>query len=355
MRSLDVKDCTHRLLQLRLLQGQARLVFQRLTLLLIGFVITSIGCEDPVQQSQSVQNDLGAQEEPTDQRECIPDCEERSCGVDPRCGISCGICGEEQECQSAQCVPKMSDERPSSGGSEANGGVESNGGTDESNDCIETCENTSAECGTLCGTNCGTCNPEENCLENRCVCVPQCAGKLCGADDGCGGSCSPCPRSQSCENCALQLTLLESNETNGQVTSVRIGLSLNLPDGVPHPQIADLHLMMTGPAVLGRVGLGAAIINANKQLVPDPATGMPFRVNGNIYSFMVLSTQNTNEIASGEWLILDLQLGDTGSEPVQVKVVEREQTFAPPPADLQLWGNSQGDGLVIWPALSQGE
>ena len=355
MRSLDVKEFTLKLLHLRSLQGQVRRVFQPMILLLIGVVITSIGCEDPVQQSKSVLKDLGAQEEQTDQRECIPDCEERSCGVDPRCGISCGTCGDDQECQSAQCVPKVSDDGPSAGGSEAEGGNSLNAGMDESNNCTETCEGESAECGTLCGANCGTCNPEETCMENRCVCVPQCAGKLCGDDDGCGGSCSPCPRSQSCESCALQLTLLESNETNGQVTSVRIGLSLNLPDGVPHPQIADLHLMMTGPAILGRVGLGAAIINANKQLVPDPATGMPFRVDGNIYSFMILSTQNTNEIGSGEWLILDLQLGDTGSEPVQVKVVEREQTFAPPPADLQLWGNSQGDGLVIWPALSQGE
>ena len=48
-------------------------------------------------------------------------------------------------------------------------------------------------------------------------------------------------------------------------------------------------------------------------------------------------------------------IGDTSAAPVQLQVVQREQTFAPPPADLQLWGASLGEGLVIWPALSQGE
>ena len=119
--------------------------------------------------------------------------------------------------------------------------------------------------------------------------------------------------------------------------------------------MADLHIDILGAAVMGRVGVGEVIVQAEKQLIPDPATGLPYRKNGQRHSFMILSTQNTQEIPSGDWLILDILLGDTSAAPIQLRVVEREQTFAPPPADAQLWGGSLGDGLILWPALRQGD
>lgn len=30
--------------------------------------------------------------------DCVPDCSERVCGLDPACGVSCGTCGEGEEC-----------------------------------------------------------------------------------------------------------------------------------------------------------------------------------------------------------------------------------------------------------------
>jgi hypothetical protein len=326
--------------------------------ILIGLItlVGLVACNEPVKTTN--QPDSTVTEMLADQGDgvrCEPDCEGRECGVDPRCGLSCGECTANQVCESAVCLSNEELGAQLSGGEEQAGIDQSQGGANGTNDCTPSCESASAQCGELCGMSCGTCSEGERCEDNHCICLPQCAGKSCGDDDGCGGQCTPCPRSESCETCALRLRVLSTSEVGGQVSAVQVALSLQLPEGAPHPQIADIHLMMTGPAILGRVGLAEALINANKQLIPDPATGMPYRVNGSTYSFMVLSTQNTHEIPTGDWLILDIQLGNTNAQPVQLKVVEREQTFAPPAADLQLWGASLGEGLVIWPALSQGE
>ncbi len=37
------------------------------------------------------------------------------------------------------------------------------------------------------------CQPYEDCVFGNCVCTPDCAGKACGDDDGCGGLCNVCP------------------------------------------------------------------------------------------------------------------------------------------------------------------
>lgn len=312
--------------------------------------LTVLGCKDSSRPENSYPEEVvptTPDQEVSGGDECIPDCDQRTCGVDPRCGTSCGTCSDDEICEAAQCVSSAPI------GGENSGGQTAPQAGDEG--CTATCESEGAVCGSVCGTSCGDCPTGERCEEGQCSCTPQCAGLACGDPDGCGGVCEPCPRTESCQDCALRLTVESFDEVGGAVRSARVKLSLNLPEGVPHPEIADLQLEIMGPAVLGRVGLGTAVIGAEKQLVPDPATGMPYRVNGQRYNFMLLSTQNTREIPSGDWLFFDIMIGDTRSEPVQIRVVQREQTFAPPAADLQLWGGSLGDGLVIWPALGQGE
>ena len=43
-----------------------------------------------------------------------------------------------------------------------------------------------------CGGQCGTCAGKQDvCANGLCVCQPDCTGKACG-DDGCGGSCGTC-------------------------------------------------------------------------------------------------------------------------------------------------------------------
>jgi hypothetical protein len=70
---------------------------------------------------------------------------------------------------------------------------------------------------------------------------------------------------------------------------------------------------------------------------------------------VVLSTQNSEPISSGDWLFFDLMISDTSSAPVTLSLIKREQTFAPPNADLMLWGEEYTERVVIWPALSEGE
>jgi len=321
--------------------------------LLSASLLALVACEGerPPAESPDASAPSAGEQSAGEQSACLPDCEGRSCGVDPRCGLSCGDCADDERCEAAQCVAEPPPAGATAGASSGPQAGAPTGGAS----CAESCEALGAECGEACGVSCGVCAEGSVCEGTRCVCTPQCAGRACGEPDGCGGTCSPCPRALSCEGCALSLRVVSLEERAGVVSGARVALSVQLPEGAPHPEIAELQLELTGPAVIGRVGLGEVVANARKQLVPNPATGLPYRADGARYSFLLMSTQNSDEIPSGEWLIIDLMLGDTSARPVQVAVVQREQTFAPPAADLQLWGASLGEPLVIWPALSQGE
>jgi hypothetical protein len=65
--------------------------------------------------------------------------------------------------------------------------------------CGNACVNTGRD-----GAHCGGCNlacaANEQCRSGACVCVLDCAGKTCGAPDGCGGTCvvQDCPPTQTC-------------------------------------------------------------------------------------------------------------------------------------------------------------
>lgn len=80
-----------------------------------------------------------------------------TCGVDGRCAACANCCDREGACQA--------------------------GVTDEA-------------CGGT-GT-CDVCTGQEQCLGQACVCVPDCAGRTCGAD-GCGGSCGSCAADETCQ------------------------------------------------------------------------------------------------------------------------------------------------------------
>lgn len=85
---------------------------------------------------------------------CTPDCSNRQCGPDPHCNMECG------PCRYGTCDPDA--------------GV---------CQCTPTVTSCDGHCGTL-SDGCGRtlyCPP--------CVCTPSCAGKACGASDGCRGSC----------------------------------------------------------------------------------------------------------------------------------------------------------------------
>jgi hypothetical protein len=81
------------------------------------------------------------------------------------------------------------------------------GGDGRCASCADCCDSagvcragdTNAACGSS-GT-CDICTGQEQCKGQACVCVPDCTGKTCGADNGCGGICTTgsCPADQTCQ------------------------------------------------------------------------------------------------------------------------------------------------------------
>ena len=287
---------------------------------------------DPSIQDFQDQNTLQDPQNPQPVDSCQPLCDSQECGSDG-CGGECGQCLASQLCQEGRCIERV----PPS-------------------ECIDTCSSTQSECGTVCGQDCGQCPQNSMCQQGQCVCIPMCTGKQCGQEDGCGGTCTPCPRAYSCEECIVRLNVIESTRISDQASNVKVALSVHLPDLAPAPEMADFRLKISGPALLGRVGLGSPLQSAQKGLIPDPSTGLPYRqISESTYGFTLLSTQNTRVISNGQWLIFDLQIGNTQSQPVTLSLQKREQTFAPPQSDALLWGDPFNAQLVIWPALHNGE
>jgi hypothetical protein len=267
---------------------------------------------------------------PVEPVDCVPACEGRACGEDG-CGGQCGACGEGESCSAAGRCEVSSPEG-----------------------CAESCASAGAECGEVCGESCGECAGERSrCEGGRCVCPPDCAGKVCGDADGCGGVCAPCPREVACAECALVLRVVEREEVEGRLRAVTLAVDYQPGAQGAAPTIADLRLKVEGPAVLERVGLGEAMLEAQKELVQSPSTGRPYQaLPEGVFQFLALSSRNTNEIPGGRWLFVRFLLGDTAQEgPAVFSLVKREQVLAPPGADSQLWAEAYDVPVVIWPEV----
>lgn len=102
---------------------------------------------------------------------CEEDCEGKECGSDG-CGGFCGtsFCQAGKVCTDGRCVPGE-------------------------------CTCTDKDCGDDgCGNPCGhECSAGWACVDNHCVCTPQCEGRGCGPD-GCGGQCGRCPTNTVCDD-----------------------------------------------------------------------------------------------------------------------------------------------------------
>jgi hypothetical protein len=130
---------------------------------------------------------------------CAPQCDGKTCGPDG-CGGTCGDCGAGAECLASGtcCTPKCDGKTCGDDGC---------GGTCGTCNAPDVCNATGncecipryfcdGACGTVldgCGGTlaCGGCAAGLTCSHNRCTtCVPSCAGKRCGAPNGCGGLCA---------------------------------------------------------------------------------------------------------------------------------------------------------------------
>lgn len=127
---------------------------------------------------------------------CLASCEGRNCGQGDGCGSPCpGACADETD----EC-------RPTNNGSlscqcDAQCGTDSCG---ENDGCGGLCTNCSGTPGARCrslGSAASLPNQVGPVRNGRVCCVPDCAGKQCGDDDGCGLTCdvdSSCPQGQTC-------------------------------------------------------------------------------------------------------------------------------------------------------------
>ena len=211
-----------------------------------------------------------------------------------------------------------------------------------------------------CGATCGPCDAA---AED--ACLPTCSPQTCALDDGCGGTCGPCASAQSCASCVLRLSAVDELPLAAGVSEVTLALDYAPPAGVSLPALADLRLLVTGPAHVEAVGLGPAATAADKELFTDPKTGRPFRLlpapegaAGQVVQVLVFSPTSMVPMDGGRVLALKVRVGDAspsdpppGSVPATFQIVEREQTFAPPEADTILWGGGYGAPVVIWPEV----
>ncbi len=263
---------------------------------------------------------------------CVPDCADRECGSDG-CDGSCGGCASGRVCSDeALCVP-------------------------DPEDCSETCESLGLECGEHCGEDCGSCDEAQSaCVAGVCTCQPECPLTACGADDGCGALCLPCPQDVSCEDCPLKLSVVEHEVSNGRVVGVTVALDFLPSANAELPGMADLRLTLGGNAKITGVALGEALLAADKELFVNANSGKPYRVlaDGSV-QLLVLATDNSTRIGSGRWLFLKLANPPSAGgdfAPFSVALVEREQILAPPLADQVLWGAGIGEPVVVWPEVT---
>ena len=271
---------------------------------------------------------------------CTPACSERACG-DDGCGGVCGDCDGGQSCNSnGQCVDDT-----------------------EPEGCALTCAEAGYECGEHCGELCGDCaGAQEECVDHTCLCVPACDAATCLKPDGCGEACGPCGNAVNCTTCALQLSVVDQQVTDGLLTEVTLALDYLPAEGQPLPSMADIRLSVSGPVRLKQVGLSEAVMAAGKELYVSPDTGKPFQVMADgVHQLLLFSTGNTNVITPGRWLLLRFAFGPVSAaeaahwatSPAVIALVSREEILAPPGADSTLWGGGYDGPVVVWAQASE--
>lgn len=193
------------------------------------------------------------------------------------------------------------------------------------------------ECGfDGCTASCGECDGDDVCNAGICVagCTPSCSDAACGRADSCGGLCPPCPGDVNCTDCALKLTVVE-RDLEGDEDVVTLALDL-VTDSSARPTLADLRFELIGASLDG-VALGRTLIDADKELLVDHATGKPYRAlpDGRV-QVIVYSGNNNNPFDTGRMLFLRLAVTDPAA--ASIALVPRTETFAPHAADEVLWG-----------------
>jgi hypothetical protein len=243
---------------------------------------------------------------------CTPTCAANTCG-DDGCGGSC-TCDTGYACSAArECVETAS--------------------------CTDTCASTGFTCGEVCGESCGS------------------DGACAAAEDVCAwNQCYVAPAASSCEDCSLELRVLASTlDSSTNTLTATVAIDYNPEASEPNPRVLDVRLYANAPIVVKDVRGGDALKNAGKELVENPLTGKPWKGRGDgSKQMLVVSYTNTNRIQAGRILELDLTLDTSLFDSTMdlyrflpVKLLKREQTFAPLEADSAIQSTDFGAAVVV--------
>lgn len=180
------------------------------------------------------------------------------------------------------------------------------------------------------------------------ACEPLCPLARCGADDGCHGTCPPCPSELSCATCPLALRVIERSGA-----FLRVALDFAPAAGAALPALADLRVAVSGDATLLDLSLGEPVTAAGKAPFSEPRTGGPWQVlaDGTI-RVSLGSVANGDPIGGGRWLVYRFRLGgafEPLAAPVTLRLQTGEPIFAPPEAASQLWGHAIDQPVAVWP------
>jgi hypothetical protein len=127
-----------------------------------------------------------------------------------------------------------------------------------------------------------------------------------------------------------------------------IGVDLTPHAAASLPRMAELRVLIDGPAALVDAQSGSALTDAGKALYRDPFTGQAFKQAADgAYRFLVYGSSRASEIGAGR--LAELRLRITGDEPIALRLQRREQTFAPAGADALLQTTSYDLPLVVKP------
>jgi hypothetical protein len=171
-----------------------------------------------------------------------------------------------------------------------------------------------AYCGSVCGALCGVCDDSQSCYSGKCH----------------------APVTTNCEQCSLKLSIIDGDTQNGgPATRIVVAIDYQPTDGEPRPRLADLRLAASHPVHVVDVQQGEALTLAKKQIYRNPATHELWTVKKDgSFQLLAMAADNLERIEPGRLATLTF-IADT-SKPLSLKLVRRDQIFAPPDADAAL-------------------
>jgi len=153
------------------------------------------------------------------------------------------------------------------------------------------------------------------------------------------------PRSESCVDCNVGLSVVQRNAPTDGSTEVVLAIDYVPSETEERPRIADIRLVSNRDLTVVNVEPGEALLSAGKSLFRAPGTGELYRhrPDGSI-QFLALSLANTQRFGTGRLMTVTVRF--RASDAV-IRLQRRDQTFAPPLADNALQLSNYDAPVVV--------